>query len=365
MTSEPQASGVASRHRFVPSLLHVLPHSGGGGEKYIDLLESMPGYLHERAWLSTSRSPLGAGPSIAARWPRLWHDARHYDLIHLHGDVTSMFGLPLLRRQPGIVTTHGLSFLRRARGVPLHIARARYSQVIRVARRVVCSSQAERDELLALDGDTTGTRLTVIPNGIALPAPVDDDRRRAIRAELGIEDDDVAGLYLGLLDRYKDPLTAVRAAQIVRGRGVPFTLLVAGDGPLLTTVRRQAGPAVRVLGFRGDPQRLLQAADVFVMPSIREGSSYALLEAMGQGVAIVASNGAGIPELVGTTAIVAPAGDVEAFAEGLFAVASDPSRRERLGSSARARVSESFGVDRFTESMRALYEAVLAEEERR
>jgi glycosyltransferase involved in cell wall biosynthesis len=102
---------------------------------------------------------------------------------------------------------------------------------------------------------------------------------------------------------------------------------------------------------------------VFVMPSTREGSSYALLEAMGHGLAIVASDGSGIPEMVGDAGIIAPVGDVTAFAESLARVASDPLHRERLGMSARARVSERFGIDRFTASMRALYDEVLAERE--
>lgn len=345
----------------MPSVLHLLPHSGGGGEKYIDLLESMPGYLHERAWLSSSRSPLGAGPSIAARRPALWRRARDFDLVHVHGDVASMIALPLLRRRPGVMTTHGLSFLRRAHGLPLALARRRSLKVIHVAKRVVCSSHAEREELLALCHRADGERLTVIPNGIPLPGPIQEDRRRAVRDELGIADDELAGLYLGLLDRYKDPMTAVRAAQIARARGACFTLLVAGDGPLLADVRAQAGPAVRVLGFREDAERLLAAADVFVMPSMREGSSYALLEAMGHGLAIVASDGAGIPELLGEAAILAPVGDAEAFAEGLLAIVSDHAYRRRLGEGARTRAGERFGVDRFTDSMRALYETVLAE----
>jgi glycosyltransferase involved in cell wall biosynthesis len=349
----------------LPSVLHILPHAGGGGERYVQLLEAMPGFAHERAWLSSSRSPLGAAPSMVARRPSLRRAAVRHDLIHVHGDMAAMIALPLLRLKPGVVTTHGLSFLRRARGIPLRLARARWWRVARTAGRIACSSQAERDELLALGHGIARERLTVVPNGIELPQPPDAERRRAIRAELGIAQDEIAGLYLGLLDRYKDPLTAVNAAQIVRARGVPFTLLVAGDGPLLPVVGSQAGQAVRVLGFREDPKPLLEAADVFVMPSQREGSSYALLEAMGHGLAIVASDGTGIPEMVGEAAIVATAGDERAFAEELHALASDPARREHLGRCARARACERFGIERFIDSMRALSETVLAGREAR
>lgn len=347
----------------MPSVLHVLPHSGGGGERYIDLLESMPGYVHERAYLSASRSPLAAVPSVLARRRRLAEQARRYDLLHLHGDMASLLALGLLRHRPGLVTTHGLSFLRRAEGPPLRVARRRWARVVTEARRIACSSHAEREELLALNGiAATEAKLVVVPNGIALPRRLDTDAREAIRVQLGVAQDEVVGLYLGLLDRYKDPLTAVSAAQLVRARGAPFTLLVAGEGPLASEVVRQSGPAVRALGFQADPERLLQAADVFVMPSRREGSSYALLEAMGHGLAVMASDGVGIPEMVGDAAVVAPAGNAQAFADGLLALASDRAYRQQLGLSARARVNERFGIDRFIDSMRELYEAVLTEE---
>jgi glycosyltransferase involved in cell wall biosynthesis len=292
---------------------------------------------------------------------RLARRLRRYDLVHIHGDMASMLALPLLRRRPGVVTTHGLSFLRRAEGASLRLARGRWAHVMGEARRVVCSSHAERDELLALDGSATVRKLVVVPNGIALPPRVDRDTQAALRAELGMAQDEVVGLFLGLLDRYKDPLTAIRAAHVVRAEGIPFTLLVAGDGPLANAVNRLASPAVRVLGFRDDPDRLLAAADIFVMPSRREGSSYALLEAMGHGLAILASDGAGIPELVGEAGAIAPVGEVQAFAEELRALVADRAYREQLGRSARARVAESFGIDRFIDSTRAIYESVLAE----
>jgi glycosyltransferase involved in cell wall biosynthesis len=343
----------------VPSVLHVLPHPGGGGEKYIDMLEATPGFVHERTSLSTHRSPLRAAPAIAARRRRLAREAGRHDLIQLHGDMAAMIALPLLRRQPAIVSTHGLSFLRRARGLPLRYAHARWAAVERAAAHVVCSSHDERRELLALDVPGVPEPL-VIPNGIELPALIESEERWTARAELGLDDSEIAVLYLGLLDRYKDPMTAVHATLMARERGAPVTLLVAGDGPLLGEVRAHEGDAVRPLGHRDDPERLLGAADVFVMPSTREGASYALLEAMGQGLAILASDGAGIPEMVGTAAIVVPVGDVAAFAEGLLALASSSERRTQLGSAARARVGEQFNVERFAESMRALYEEVLA-----
>src|SRR5207247_773434 len=100
---------------------------------------------------------------------------------------------------------------------------------------------------------------------------------RAVRAELGLDDAEVVAIWVGGLQEHKDPLTAVGAAAAA---GV--TLLVVGDGPLGRRVADQAG--VRLLGRRGDVPRLLQAADIFVLTSRREGLSFALLEAMAAGL---------------------------------------------------------------------------------
>ena len=350
----------------MPSVLHVLPHPGGGGEKYIDILERMPGYTADRVHLSLSRTPLGAATSIPLRWPQLRRAASEHDLVHLHGDMASMLALPLMRRTRGVVSTHGLSFLRRASGLPLRVAQARWSQAAATARRIVCASTAERDELLALarlrgQEHSLAERLVVVPNGIDPPAPIGAAERGSIRESLGLADGELVALFLGLLDRYKDPLTAVRAAQAAIAQGAPVTLLVAGDGPLLEQVRAEAATGVRLLGFRDDPERLLRAADVFVMPSHREGGSYALLEAMGDGLAVVASDGAGIPEMVGDAGIVVERGNVAAFADALTQIASDPGTRAQLGARARERVLNRFTADRFVDGIRRVYDDVLSE----
>ena len=76
------------------SVLHVLPHPGGGGERYVDLLEAMQGYHFTRPYLAPSPKPslveLTRGVTSAHR--RGWD----YDLVHVHGDVAAMLCMSLL-----------------------------------------------------------------------------------------------------------------------------------------------------------------------------------------------------------------------------------------------------------------------------
>lgn len=225
------------------------------------------------------------------------------------------------------------------------------------ADRTVCSSRAERDELAALVPDRARRRLVAVPNGIVLPSGLSTADREAVRASLGLAPNEVAALFLGQLEARKDPLLAIAAAASVASRGLPLVLLVAGEGPLSDQVE---GEGVRALGFRRDPERLLAAADLFVLPSAREGLSLALLEAMGHGLACVVSDEPGNREAVGDAGVVHPVGDAGALTEILAGLVADGAGRARLGAAARARVEERFTEERFVADMRRVLNEVLA-----
>jgi glycosyltransferase involved in cell wall biosynthesis len=327
-------------------ILHVLPHPGGGAETHIDLLERLPDTTHERVSLSTGRTPLQGAASIPRNWPRILRAARAADLVNVHGDLPGMLSIPMLDAGPSVWTTHGLHFSRRSHGVRGAVVEHALRRVLRAADLTVCTSAAERDELAPLRAG----RLEVVHNGIERPAAVD---REIVRAELGLTEDDVAVLYLGQLEARKDPLLAVRAAASIPNA----VMLVAGDGPQRDEL---AAAGARLLGFRRDPERVLAAADVFVMPSRHEGLSFAVLEAMAVGVACVVSDGPGNPEAVGDAGLVFPAGDEAALRSALSGLAGDPRERERLAAADRDRAAAEFSVQRFLDRIGALYAVALA-----
>jgi glycosyltransferase involved in cell wall biosynthesis len=345
----------------VASILHVLPHSGGGAETYLDMLEALPGLRQERVSLSRTRMPLLAGASIAGEYPRIARLAAKADVVHVHGDLPSIISLPLLAgAKRSVWTTHGLHFLRRTGPVRGPVARLAMSGVLRAANRTICTSEAERRELLPLVSGHLASRLVAIHNGIETPPPSDPAERRAARAELGLGDDDVAVLFLGQLEQRKDPLVAVAAAREVHRRGVPIVLLLAGDGPLADRVAEwSAEDFARPLGFRTDVQRLLAASDLFLMPSRHEGLSFAVLEAMGQGLPTVVSDGPGNPEAIDDAGVVVPRGDVWELANALEHLARDGDERRRLGEAARRRVAERLTADAFLEATKRVYDELL------
>ena len=340
------------------TVLHVLPHPGGGAETYIDVLEGLEGYRHDRVPLSRTRARRrrrgrGARPLASRGAPRSPGRSRPRPRRQ--------------RRDPRFVPAPWASFGHHPAG-PAPLAPRQWSGRARrapgaargggAAGRTACSARSERDDLAAVLPASLHPRLVVVPNGIPFPPPSDPARRLQARRALRLGEDELAALFVGRLEPRKDPLTAIAATEEARARGAPVVLLVAGTGPLQARVAAHGGDAIRPLGHRDDVEALYAAADLFVAPSLREGMSFALLEAMSHGLVPVVSDGPGNTEAVGEAGVLFPAADAEALSARLLELAAEPAARDRLGAAARERVRSEHGANRFLDRMRELYEAV-------
>jgi glycosyltransferase involved in cell wall biosynthesis len=118
---------------------------------------------------------------------------------------------------------------------------------------------------------------------------------------------------------------------------------------------------VRLLGLRTDVAQLVPGADLLLLTSISEGIPLSVIEGMAAGLPIVATRVGGVPEVVedGVTGLLAPAGDAEALAERVVALAGDPELRGRLGDAGRRRALERFSEARMQEEYRRLYDEML------
>jgi glycosyltransferase involved in cell wall biosynthesis len=339
-------------------LLHILPHPGGGGERIVEMLAAMAqDFEHRTAYLTRSRNPVRAAATIAAGRPRLAREVAEADLVNVIGDTSACLTARLLGRRPAVIETQGLHLLRRSEGpVRALVTRALRAAVARSAV-TVCSSAPELSELRAICAPGDAARLRLVENGIPLPDAVDAAERAAARAELGLDESTFVVLYAGQLEPRKQPLVAAESVSALSRDAV---LLVAGDGPVRERLERFPRESVRVLGFRPDVSRLLGASDAFVMPSEREGLSLAVLEAMGRGIPVLASDGAGNPEAVGDAGIVFPLGDPPALTRALEELASAPDRRRRLGEAARERVRDRYTIERWVDDMRQAFADALA-----
>jgi glycosyltransferase involved in cell wall biosynthesis len=148
-------------------------------------------------------------------------------------------------------------------------------------------------------------------------------------------------LAVGRLVAQKGFATLIEAAASWRDLGVQ--VMIAGSGPLEAALRTKAsalGVDVTFAGHRSDVPSLLTAADVFVLPSVWEGQSLAVQEALRAGVPVVASRVGAIPSVTGTdAALLIPPGDVPALAAAVRSVLTDAGLAARLRAAALARAS--------------------------
>jgi glycosyltransferase involved in cell wall biosynthesis len=165
-------------------------------------------------------------------------------------------------------------------------------------------------------------------------------------------------LYVGgFANPVKGANVLLRALPELLARMPKVTVTLAGPGqPPAGTV--DDGDSVRWVGWLDDRAKAeaLQEADVFVLPSTSEGLPMALLEAMAQGLAVVASRVGGIPEVVtdGVEGLLVPPGDSAALADALVELAGVPERVRALGCAAQSRAAR-MGLDVVAVRLDALY----------
>jgi glycosyltransferase involved in cell wall biosynthesis len=203
-------------------------------------------------------------------------------------------------------------------------------------------------------------RIATIRYGVAPPDPVPTGGDLRVRAELGFGDEGVPGLaVIANLEPRKGLSVLVDALVRLRARGITLATAIVGDGPMRVALERQieqaglAG-AVRLLGWRRDVAAILAEADLLALPSLgNECLPYVILEAMTQGLPVVSTDVAGIPEMVQdekTGRVVAP-GDADALAAALGDIAGDLSRARQMGARGRVRVGEEFTLTAMVQRM--------------
>lgn len=222
---------------------------------------------------------------------------QRYSIVHTHTSKGGFVGrlAAWIAGVPVIVhTAHGFAFHEQSHPLVLRF----YTFLERLAagwcHRIITVSEFHQRWGLALK-IADENKMVAIPNGIA-PERVKPSRtRNEVRLECGARNDDFVILSTGRLAKGKgleDLLQAV--ATLRRASARPFRLWLAGDGPVRGELERQVEALemtgiVKFLGFRGDIGDLLLGSDLVALPSLREGLSIALLEAMAAGKPVVAT----------------------------------------------------------------------------
>jgi colanic acid/amylovoran biosynthesis glycosyltransferase len=223
---------------------------------------------------------------------------------------------------------------------------------------VACASDWARSQAMALLPSADWDHLLLVRGGVDTGAWSPPPERDGT-GPLGV-------LNVGRLAPVKGQAVLVEAIAALRERGVDVRATIVGAGPERAALERRIGELgvedrVELTGAVGqDRVRELYAdADVFCLPSFREGLPFVAIEALAMGLAVVSTRIMGVPELIedGTSGLLVSPGRPDQLADALERLASDPALRRALGSAGRATVKRDYELARLAEEMRTAFAA--------
>lgn len=299
---------------------------------------------------------------VATLWAALRRLRGEFDLVHCHQGlweaVAAGLAAPRLGKPSVVQPAAGGQFgefeqLRRTRGRTL-LRRL----ILRNAHFVAISDEIDR-ELGELG--VAGERRTRLASGVDTDefspgcSPVECQLPQRPRV-----------LFLGRLHAQKNLTTLLAAWPQVR-RVVPASLLLAGEGPERNRLHAQAqelgvADSVHFVGAVSNPVEYLRTADAFVLPSLAEGMSNSLLEAMAVGLPVAVSRIGGNTDVVadGQTGLLVEPHDAAAWAAAIVRLLAAPEFGRQLGAAARELVSARYSIQAVVDQYIRLYQRLLA-----
>ncbi|MBN1585258.1 glycosyltransferase family 4 protein [Candidatus Uhrbacteria bacterium] len=300
----------------------------------------------------------------------------------LHSPANS---LPLFYRKPSVITVHDLAIYDHPEWFPSPFPhslgfseRIVVPYSVRQARRVIAVSKQTKSDLIRVFGMPEG-KIDVIYEGAGMPK---GNGGNAVMDRYGL----TAGryfLFLGTLEPRKNIPSAIQAfSDFVRedpkGR-FGFELVIAGRRgwkyePIFEAMTRanleinricgdrEPVERVRHIGYvrREDKAGLIRNAVAFVFPSFYEGFGLPVIEAMGLGVPVIASNRASLPEICGQACILTEPEDCSAMADAMGRLVSDGGGAEDWGERGRVQ-AQKFDWDRSAAETLSVYRKALEE----
>lgn len=230
------------------------------------------------------------------------------------------------------------------------------------------SADVERD---ILNHDRVAPEKVVrLPNSIDLDRVATSLSPAAAKQQLGFGPTDLVIATVGRMEEQKGHAFLLDAFAVLRQRpeldGMPLRLLVVGDGRLKAATKQRAtelriAGACRFPGSIKDLADIYRAIDVFVMPSLWEGLSLAMLEAMAADLPMVATDVGGARDVLGdgVRGMLVPPGDAGALAQATCGLLVDAERRTAMAESGSRHVRENYSVAALSRQLAELYEAAL------
>lgn len=297
----------------------------------------------------------------AAREIRGLLRSRRFDLLHANEAHAVTAAWLALWNERELVT---LPFLISRRvGYPIaknRLALARYHR----AARIVANSNWVAEQAAACG--IPRQKLTVVHEGVEIPARLTVEQKQAARARWGSQDAPLLGC-VGVLSPDKGQEWLIRALVSVRQEISEAKLLIAGDGPCrprLEALAKELGVANAVIfaGFVSEVETVYAALDVFLLPSFFEALNNSLLAAMAYEIPSIAFNRGALGEIIedGRSGLLVSGPNVAEISAAVLRLLGERNLAKQFGEAGRQRIEQNFSADKMVDRMLAVYEECAA-----
>ena len=206
----------------------------------------------------------------------------------------------------------------------------------------------------------------VIHNGIELSTS-GNEKSTELRKQLSLQANDyIVAVIANMNFEIKGHTYLLHAVRLLKEQGIDIKFLLVGDGALkhgLMTMAKDLDIEDRIffMGYRDDVQDILLSIDMFVLPSLSEALSIAILEAMRAKLPVVATRVGGNPEIItdGLNGCLVPSKDSESLAAAIKLVYSDKSFSRKIADNGHANLVENFSLDKVTQSYWRCYKETI------
>ncbi|MBW3635203.1 MAG: glycosyltransferase [Armatimonadetes bacterium] len=288
---------------------------------------------------------------------------KSYDIVHAHNGRTMILAAAAANsRLAAVATQHFIAPQSSTyRGLKKRLANQAHRQINRRFAHFIAISHGAREAMMEREG-VDPSHITVVPNGTEPMPRLDGAERDDLRRQMGVEDHSLLVVCVARLTEEKGLRYLIEAMPTVLLSHPATQVVIAGEGSLRDELERQASDLglqsnLRFLGFRSDATRIMGAADLFVLPSPAEPFGLVLIEAMAQGVAVVATRCGGPVEIIedGVSGRLVNPADAPALASALVALLRDANKRKCLGENALRRFEQHFTAQRMAAATLEVY----------
>jgi glycosyltransferase involved in cell wall biosynthesis len=294
-----------------------------------------------------------------------------YDLVHIHQVTSGVIGriAARLALRKIVVTESGLAadhyWIKNKVKLFLHTSVMHPLWNAFFVDGLIAISGAVQESVIRRE-HISPKKVFCIPYGTDFFPSLSPERKAVARANLSLPQNSIIVGSAGRLTRQKGYENLLQALPGLIARCPNLLCIIAGDGESMSALREKTAALnisghVRFLGWQKNISPVLDALDIFVLPSLWEPFGLVLVEAMAHGKPVVATAVNAIPEIVenGRTGILVEPGNTQALADALAVLAQDPQRAVAMGMSGRMRAEARFSRTQTTGKIESLYRTLL------